>query len=50
VKPNRIQRKIYPRKSAHTSMSPMPDVLKEHQMRQKERPKNDNPKKGKETK
>jgi hypothetical protein len=27
VKPNRIQRKIYPRKSAHTSMSPMPGVL-----------------------
>src|SRR5204863_6437723 len=27
VKPNRIQRKIYPTKSAHTSMSPMPGVL-----------------------
>jgi transposase len=27
VKPNRIQRKIYRRKSAHTSMSPMPGVL-----------------------
>jgi hypothetical protein len=27
VKPNRIQRKIYARKSAHTSMSPMPGVL-----------------------
>src|SRR5438552_15497990 len=27
VKPNRIQRKIHPRKSAHTSMSPMPGVL-----------------------
>src|SRR5437667_5351924 len=27
VKSNRIQRKIYPRKSAHTSMSPMPGVL-----------------------
>jgi hypothetical protein len=32
VKPNRIQRKIYPTKSAHTSMSPMPGVL-EKQMR-----------------
>src|SRR2546421_9502278 len=29
VKPNRIQRKIYPTKSAHTSMSPMPGVLEE---------------------
>jgi hypothetical protein len=37
VKPNRIQRKIYPTKSAHTSMSPMPDVL-QSQMRAKERP------------
>jgi hypothetical protein len=27
VKPNRIQRKIYPTKSAHTSISPMPGVL-----------------------
>src|SRR5438093_5981639 len=27
VKPNRIQRKIYPTKSAHTSMSPMPGVI-----------------------
>jgi hypothetical protein len=27
VKPNRIQRKIYGRKSAHTSMSPKPGVL-----------------------
>src|SRR5437899_8367117 len=27
VKPNRIQRKIYRRKSAHTSMSPTPGVL-----------------------
>jgi hypothetical protein len=34
VKPNRIQRKIYPTKSAHTSMSPMPGVL-EKQMREK---------------
>src|SRR5947207_11693127 len=37
VKPNRIQRKIYPTKSVHTSMSPMPDVL-QSQMRTKERP------------
>src|SRR6266511_6213755 len=29
VKPNRIQRKSYPTKSAHTSMSPMPGVLEE---------------------
>src|SRR5438093_4885294 len=37
VKPNRIQRKIYPTKSAHTSMSPMPDVLEKPDA-SKERP------------
>src|SRR5438094_10558118 len=29
VKPNRIKRRTYPTTSAHTSMSPMPDVLEE---------------------
>src|SRR5437867_8235944 len=43
VKPNRIQRKIYPTKSAHTSMSPMPDVL-EKPNASKERPITKNPK------
>jgi hypothetical protein len=37
VKPNRIQRKIYPTKSAHTSLSPMPDVLQKPDA-SKERP------------
>ena len=37
VKPNRIQRKIYPTKSAHTSMSPMPGVLEKPDA-SKERP------------
>ncbi len=37
VKPNRIQRKIYPTKSAHTSLSPMPDVLEKPDA-SKERP------------
>jgi hypothetical protein len=37
VKPNRIQRKIYERKSAHTSMSPMPGVLKKLSLRVAER-------------
>src|SRR5437762_13502306 len=46
VKPNRIQRKIYPTKSAHTSMSPMPAVLQE-QMRAKKRPITKTPKKTK---
>jgi len=35
VKPNRIQRKIYPTKSAHTSLSPMLDAL-EKRRREKE--------------
>jgi len=43
VKPNRIQRKIYPTKSAHTSMSPMPDVLQKPDAN-KERPISKNPK------
>jgi len=34
VKPNRIQRKTYPRKSAHTSMSPMPVSSKSQPSRQ----------------
>src|SRR5436189_4886305 len=37
VKPNRIQRKIYPTKSAHTSLSPMPAVLEKPDA-SKERP------------
>ena len=37
VKPNRIERKIYPTKSAHTSLSPMPDVLEKPDA-SKERP------------
>ena len=37
VKPNRIQRKIYPRASAHTSMSPMPGVLEKQTTRISER-------------
>jgi hypothetical protein len=43
VKPNRIQRKIYPTKSAHTSMSPMPDLLEKPDA-SKERPITKNPK------
>src|SRR5437763_15699905 len=35
VKPNRIQRKIYPTKSAHTSMSPMPGVLEKAKCEQR---------------
>jgi transposase len=38
VKPNRIQRKIYPTKSAHTSMSPMPGVLQKPTPRVRKRP------------
>src|SRR5437879_162010 len=43
VKPNRIQRKIYRRKSAHTSMSPTPGVLEKPDA-SKERPINQNEK------
>src|SRR5947207_3897106 len=35
VKPNRIQRKIYPTKSAHTSLSPMPDCSRKARCEQR---------------
>ena len=50
VKSNRIQRKIYPRKSAHTSMSPMPGVLESQQERVPKRPMNQNEKSERKTK
>src|SRR5437762_9612157 len=50
VKPNRIQRKIYSEKSAHTSMSPMPGVLQKQPKRVPERPIKQNTKSRKETK